>query len=150
MRARALAAALAALLLALACGDGDRGPARIAFGRDACSHCGMAISERRFAVQVRRGRDVARFDDFGCAVLWLERHGAQPDEIWAADSDAAGERVEWLDARRAAFRPRQRTPMAYGFAAVAAARPGDLDFESARRAILEHERERADGRDARR
>jgi nitrous oxide reductase accessory protein NosL len=151
--ARSLALGLALLLFAAACGEADSGPARIAWGRDACSHCGMAISERRYAVQVRRGRDVARFDDFGCAALWLERLGpageAEVSEIWAMDFDAAGDTEKWLDARRAFFRPGQRTPMAYGFAAVAAARDGDVDFEAARRAILEHERERASGRDPR-
>jgi len=139
--ARAIALGLLFALLA-ACGEGTSGPARIAFGRDACDHCGMAISERRYAVQVRRGPKVARFDDFGCAVLWLERHGeADVTEIWAMDAE--GER--WLDARRASWRGGQRTPMAYGFGAVGEAGPGDLDFEAARRAILERERERAGG-----
>jgi nitrous oxide reductase accessory protein NosL len=140
--ARATALALLIVLIA-ACGEGTSGPARIAYGRDACDHCGMAISEPRHAVQVRRGAKVARFDDFGCAVLWLERHGdADVTEIWAMDS----EREQWIDARAAFYRGGQRTPMAYGFAAVSEARPGDLDFEGARRAILERERERASGR----
>lgn len=138
--ARALA--LLVVLLA-ACGERASGPARIAYGRDACDHCGMAISEPRYAVQVRRGPKAARFDDFGCAVLWLERHGeADVTEIWAMDL----EREQWLDARAAFYRGGQRTPMAYGFAAVGEPRPGDLDFEAARRAILERERERAGGR----
>jgi nitrous oxide reductase accessory protein NosL len=140
--ARAVALGLVFALLA-ACGEGASGPARIAFGRDACDHCGMAISERRYAVQVRRGPNVARFDDFGCAVLWLDRHGeADVTEIWAMDSV----REDWIEARTAFYRPNQRTPMAYGFGAVGEAAPGDLDFEAARRAILERERERAGGR----
>jgi hypothetical protein len=100
----------------------------------------MAISEPRFAAQVRRGpRDVARFDDFGCAVRWMEEHGGPgaASEIWVMDAGAGGER--WLDGRRAAYRPGQRTPMAYGFAAVAEAEPGAVDFEAARRAILEQQ-----------
>jgi nitrous oxide reductase accessory protein NosL len=133
----------AALLVALAlagCAEPTSGPARVVWGRHACDHCGMAISEIPFAAQVRTGpRDVARFDDFGCAVLWMEAHGgaAAAVEIWAMDSEGGAER--WLDARRASYRPGQRTPMAYGFAAVGEAAPGTVDFERARLAVLEHE-----------
>jgi hypothetical protein len=135
------------LAAAAACGDGTTGPARVAWGRDACQHCGMAISERRYAVQIRTGSKVVRFDDFGCAVLWLDRHDdSRLDEIWAMDAEGDG----WLDARAASFRPGQRTPMAYGFAAVSEAREGDVSFEAARQIILEHERERARGRNPRR
>jgi hypothetical protein len=66
------------------------------------------------------------------------------------DSSVTGDREPWLDARQAWFRSGQRTPMSYGFAAVAEGGAGDLDFESARRAILERERERASGRPSRR
>ena len=137
--------ALAGLVLATACSEPRSGPVGIVWGRHACDHCAMAISERRFAAQVRRGpRDVARFDDFGCAVLWLEGQGG-PDaatELWVMDE--AG--VEWLDARRASYRSGERTPMAYGFAALGAPTAGSVDFEEARRAILEGERERASRR----
>jgi hypothetical protein len=100
----------------------------------------MAISERRFAAQVRRGpRAVARFDDFGCAVRWLEEHGgpAVAAEIWVMDSEGDAER--WLDGRSAAYRSGQRTPMAYGFTAVGEPAPGTVDFERARLEILEHQ-----------
>jgi hypothetical protein len=101
----------------------------------------MAIGDPRYAAEVRSGpRDVARFDDFGCAVAWLaERGGGEAaTEIWVMDE----ERGEWLDARRAFYRPGRQTPMAWGFGAVAAAGPGALDFEAARRALEEEERER--------
>ncbi len=137
--------ALACVLVLAACTQPERGPVRIVWGRDACEHCGMAISDERFAAQVRRGpREVARFDDFGCAVLWLETQGdpGEAAEIWVMDE----ERREWLDARRAFYRPGQRTPMAYGLGALGAAEPGALAFEAARRSLLEHERERASRR----
>jgi nitrous oxide reductase accessory protein NosL len=135
---RALAAL--AFAAALACAEPTQGPVRVVWGRHACDHCGMAVSERRFAAQVRRGpRDVVRFDDFGCAVRWLEEHGGPEAaaEIWVMDS-AAPEAERWLDARSAAYRPGQRTPMGYGFAAVGAAPPDAVGFEHARLAILEH------------
>jgi len=52
---------------------------RIVWGRHACDHCAMAISEQSFAAEVRTAPgEIARFDDFGCAVTWLEAHGG-PD-----------------------------------------------------------------------
>jgi copper chaperone NosL len=135
-----------ALVLALAgCAPPEQGPVRIAWGRDACQHCGMAIGDERFAAQVRRGpRDVARFDDFGCAMVWLEEHGGADtaSEIWVRDED----RREWIDARRAYYRRGRGTPMGYGLGAAAGAELGAIDFEAARTVVLERERERAAGR----
>jgi hypothetical protein len=140
-RPRSARALLACLLAAAACSEPASGPLRIVWGRDACAHCGMAIGDPRYAAQVRTGPDdVARFDDFGCALAWLDGRGgaAAATEIWVMDE----ERREWLDARRAFFRSGRATPMAYGFAARSAPEPGALDFEAARRALLEQERER--------
>jgi hypothetical protein len=53
------------------------------------------------------------------------------------------ERAEWIDARRAFYRPGQRTPMAYGFAAVQSRTPDSVDFETARRTVLEQSRDRS-------
>jgi nitrous oxide reductase accessory protein NosL len=137
-----LGLALVALLLAAACSEPTSGPVRVVWGRHACDHCGMLISEPRFAAQVRLGpREVARFDDFGCAALWLDAHGgaAAAREFWAMDAEGD----EWLDARRAFYRAGQRTPMAYGLAALREREPGALDFEGALGALRERERERA-------
>jgi hypothetical protein len=135
---------LALVLLALAACDPGTGPARVAFGRDACEQCGMAIGDRRFAAQIRHAGRVHRFDDFGCALLWLESAtGGDPagTEIWVMDQD----REQWIDARSASYRPGQRTPMAHGFGAVAAPQEGTLDFRAVQQQIRERERERAGG-----
>jgi copper chaperone NosL len=143
VRARAVrAAAFAVLMLAGACSEPDTGPVRIVWGRNACDHCGMTINEQAFAAEVRVGpREVMRFDDFGCAVAWLESKGGPgaATEFWVMDQD----RAEWIDAKRAFYRPGQRTPMAYGFAAVQSRTPGSVDFETARRTILEQSRDRS-------
>jgi len=141
-RARARWLALAGVWVATACSQPTSGPLPIAWGRDACAHCSMAISDPRFAAEVRLGpHELARFDDFGCAVVWLaEQARAGPEvEIWVMDQD----REEWLDARAALYRPEQRTPMAWGLGAVAASEPGAVDFEAARRILLLRARERA-------
>ncbi len=143
MNARVAGAAwLAVLVLASACSEPSTGPVRIVWGRDACDHCGMSISEQSFAAEVRVGpREVMRFDDFGCALAWLESKGgpAAASEFWVMNSDGG----DWLDARTAFYRPGQRTPMAYGFAAVSIPTLDSVDFETARHALLERTRDRS-------
>jgi hypothetical protein len=132
-----LALALGALLLS--CGDPAQGPAKVAWGRTACEHCQMVISDRRFAAQIRLGARVHRFDDPGCAIDWLDRQpggAAEATELWVMDQ----EKAEWIDARTAFYRPGQRTPMAYGFGALAKPEDGALDFDAFRRRIRERER----------
>ena len=142
MKTRTACVALVLLVVASACSEPDHGPVRIVWGRHACDHCGMAINEEAFAAEVRVGpRDVMRFDDFGCAVAWLESKGgpSAATEFWVMDAS----RSEWIDARQAFYRPGQRTPMAYGFAASQSQTPDSVDFETARRAILERSRDRS-------
>ena len=142
MRACAARVAIALLVLASACSEPDHGPVRIVWGRHACDHCGMAINEEAFAAEVRVGpRDVMRFDDFGCAVAWLESKGgpSAATEFWVMDAS----RSEWIDARQAFYRPGQRSPMGYGFAASQSQTPDGVDFETARRTILERSRDRS-------
>lgn len=141
-RAQACCCALVWILLAAACSKPTSGPLPIAWGREPCAHCSMAIGDARFAAEVRLGpQELLPFDDFGCAVVWLEEHAdsAEALEIWVMDQD----REEWLDARTAFYRPGQRTPMAWGFGGTAAREPGALDFETARREVLARARERA-------
>jgi nitrous oxide reductase accessory protein NosL len=142
-RRRALPAWLALVLLLAACGDPGEGPARIAWDRDACEHCGMVITDRRFAAQVRIGRTPHRFDDVGCAVEWLgERSkGTPPTEFWVADQESGA----WLDARTASFRGGQQTPMGYGFGASGQAGDGSLDLAALEAAVREHRARRRDG-----
>jgi nitrous oxide reductase accessory protein NosL len=130
------------LLLAAACSQPTSGPLSIAWGREPCAHCSMAIGEARFAAELRLGpRELLRFDDFGCAIVWLAEHSdsGEPLEIWVMDQD----REEWLDARTAFYRPQQRTPMAWGFGAVSTRETGAVDFEAAKRSVLAGAKERA-------
>lgn len=142
MRNAMQTALLLLFALAAACSEPTSGPARVVWSRHACDHCGMAISEPRFAAQARLGpHEVLRFDDFGCLVEWLAAQTSEGDvaELWVMDMDGEA----WLDARRAFYRPGQRTPMAHGFGAIARAEPGALDFEAASAAILAKKKERA-------
>jgi len=86
--------------------------------RDMCERCKMAISERKYAVQIidpKTGRNY-KFDDIGCAVLWMDEEQIPWREkaiIWITDAKTG----KWIDARKAKFVEGSITPMAFGFSA---------------------------------
>jgi hypothetical protein len=139
------AAALLALLFLAACsGDPGTGPVEVTWDRDPCTRCGMVLSDRGHAAQVRilgaAGRDaVELFDDLGCAVVWLDDQELADDaiELWVADHRAGG----WLNAFSAHYVLGNPTPMQYGVSAQASAGAGTIDFEAAREHIRRVERE---------
>lgn len=139
--------AIALVLLGLlGCGgEPASGPGPVAWDRDTCDHCQMVISSRAFATQVR-GADghLHRFDDPGCAVLWMRGQEAEgaPREVWVH----ALEGEEWLDAREARFVEVDQTPMGYGYGARGGSSDLGIDFARLREVIekLEDERRRPD------
>lgn len=115
------------------------GPAEIKWDRDVCARCSMVISERTYAAQIRDPmKKVHKFDDFGCAVFWKEHQtfSDAESEFWVVDSRTEPAASKWLDARQAAFVGGKHTPMAYGFAAVAAGTDAAVPFAEARKAVL--------------
>lgn len=119
----------------------DSGPVEIKWDRDVCAHCGMAISDRRFAAQVRGGprRTAYKFDDIGCAIVWLAKQpwgSESATEIWVAAHDNG----RWLDARAASYHAGRTSPMGYNHAALDPGAAGGIDFTQARAAILDFER----------
>ena len=140
MRAAARIGLLLAGLLAACGGEPTAGPVDPVWDRDGCERCRMTIGDRQFAAQVRMDHDggVRHFDDLGCALLWLGDEtaaGRAARESWVRDRGAD----RWLDATTARFAAGHRSPMAYGFAAVA---DGDHDLEAVRRAVQAREDER--------
>ena len=141
---------LLGLLVLLGFSGCDRKPtgavAQMHWDRDMCERCKMAISERKFAAQVinpRTGK-VYKFDDLGCAVLWLDEEKIPWREkavIWITDAKTG----EWIDARKALYVDGAITPMAYGLAAYSrktlpqGAHP--VDFQKAVQKIREVEAE---------
>ncbi len=86
--------------------------------RDMCERCKMAISERKYAVQVidPKTHKAYKFDDIGCAVLWFdEEHIPWKDQAKIYITDA--KTGKWIDARKAIYTDDSITPMAFGFAA---------------------------------
>jgi len=96
--------------------------AKMHWDRDMCERCKMAISERKFAVQVidPHSGKVYKFDDIGCAVLWMDEMGfpwKNQAIIWITDAKTGA----WIDAREARYTEGAITPMAYGFSAYSEA-----------------------------
>jgi hypothetical protein len=128
------------VLLTGCSGGPATGPVEVHWDRDACERCRMVLSDRYHSAQVREplaeGRSrVHRFDDIGCAILWLEDKPWRDDpaaEFWVTDY-ASG---EWIDGRTATYLEGQVTPMEFGLGARPDPVPGGLTLEQARLHVL--------------
>jgi copper chaperone NosL len=100
------------MMLLLACTPAPEQPVDPVWGKQACEHCMMLVSDPRPAAQiVLVGGARKFFDDVGCMVEWLERSGQVPMHMWVRAYDGKG----WADARTAHYSDGHRTPMDYGF-----------------------------------
>ena len=123
--------------------DPGTGPVDVKWDRTTCERCRMVLSDHKHAAQVRMpsqdGRSkVFAFDDFGCAIVWLEDKPWRDDprtEIWVDDWRTGA----WIDARRASYVLGQVTPMEYGLGAQSDSHPEGLSFSRARERVLELE-----------
>ena len=108
-------------MLAVACGARSATPPEIVVDRTACHHCGMLISDRRYAAAVRTAESDRVFDDIGCLINALK--GRAPDDatFWFNDATSA----DWITGTpvfvaSAAFRtPMSGGVLAYGDRAAA-------------------------------
>jgi len=117
--------------------------------RDMCERCKMAISDRKFAVQIidPKSGKVYKFDDIGCAVLWMDETNIPWKNqaiLWITDAKTGA----WIDARKAKYVEGAITPMAYGIAAYSeeTVPPGKkvLDFKAAVNRIREIEKKNSE------
>lgn len=133
MSAALRAGPLLALLLLAGCeSSGSDGPAEIKWDRDVCKTCGMVISERHFAAQVRGGprSAVSKFDDVGCAMRWLEEQpwaNEPATKVWVAHQDDG----HWMDGKTAHYVAGKTSPMGFNFGAVESTAGGN-DFAAQR------------------
>ena len=122
----------------------DTGPVKVHLDRDICTRCRMVLSDPRFVAEVRwfpegKRSKIAKFDDIGCATLWLQEQPFRDDprvEIWVADYRT----YRWIDARKAHYVKLNNSPMEYGLGAQSDPAPDALDFEQAKAQIREIER----------
>ena len=94
-RAIEIFAALGAVFVLVGCSGGpETGPGQVRWDKVSCERCLMAVSDRHFSAQIRGGPAERKsrlyfFDDFGCAVLWLEEQpwrNESRNEIWVTDA----------------------------------------------------------------
>ncbi len=91
------------LIVALltACQQSRIEPVDIADG-DMCSHCRMAISERRFAVEFwNKDSVLLKFDDAGCMLNYIRKQNLRADVLAAFVIDYEARR--WLKAETAFY-----------------------------------------------
>lgn len=128
------------IVIASCTGDPGTGPVDVKWDRDTCERCRMVLSDRLHSAQVRGGpagekAKVYKFDDIGCAVIWLEDKAWKDDpgtEIWVTEHQSG----EWLNARKAFYMKGELTPMEYGLGAQLESAPGALNFAQAKEHIF--------------
>ena len=134
-----------AFLLAACSQEQETGPGEVRWDRETCVRCNMSLGDRKFSAQIRGApagekSKLYKFDDIGCAVIWLEKHPWKDDartEIWVTDYRNG----EWIDARKASYVKGKISPMNYGLGAQAEATEGALDFTQATAHIMKGEKE---------
>jgi len=145
MIVRAWSLLLLTLLLLLSCSkESDTGPGEVRWDREICARCAMAISDQKFSAQIRGGRPDRKighykFDDLGCAVIWLDKQSWKEDartEIWVNDHRSG----QWVNAQTAWYVQVNHTPMDYGLGAQSDYQEGALDFTQAREHIYKEEK----------
>ena len=106
----------AALLTVSCAGSGRSGPIAIELGRDACSHCRMAIISRSTAAEILApGEEPRLFDDLGCLGAFVASSPAGPDAVVFVADHRTG---TWIEARHAVFtKTSLQTPMGSGLVA---------------------------------
>jgi len=121
----------------------ETGPVEVRWDKESCARCVMAVSDRYFSAQIRGGPAdsrtiVYKFDDIGCAVIWLDQQSWKDEtrtEIWVNDHRNG----DWIDARQASYVTGMVTPMAYGLGAQSDMIEGGLDFTAASKHIYQVE-----------
>ncbi len=127
---------LASLFVISACSlEEETGPVEVRWDKESCTRCAMAVSDFYFSAQIRGGpadsrTKVYKFDDIGCAVIWLDQQSWKDDartEVWVNDHRNG----EWIDARKASYVTGLVSPMAYGLGAQSDPATDGLDYTAA-------------------
>jgi len=125
--------------------DEVTGPGEVRWDRETCTRCNMAVGDRAYAAQVRGASPgeksrLYKFDDIGCAVIWLDKQAWKDDAhtaIWVADHRNGA----WIDARKAFYVTGKISPMNYGLGAQAEIAEGAFDYSQAIKHIMTAETE---------
>lgn len=117
------------------------GPEPVAWNRQSCAHCRMAVGEPAHAAQlITTAGDVLFFDDPGCLLRYVDEHHPAVHRIWFHH---AGE-DRWLAADDTGFVTGATTPMGFGLAATERTTPGAIGLDQARQVVAGAGSARAD------
>ncbi len=115
----------------------DTGAKEVRWDRDTCDRCRMVLSSPYYAAQIsylpkgKKRTKFAKFDDIGCAIIWLEDKEFKDDantKIWVANHKDKS----WLDAKIATFVHTKTSPMEYGLGAQFESSEKGLNYEQAK------------------
>ena len=82
------------------------------WGKQACAHCAMLVSEKPPAAQLITSDGKRKFfDDLGCMVAFEEREHPQVTARWVRDPSGEG----WTEPATIHFSGGHKTPMDFGF-----------------------------------
>jgi copper chaperone NosL len=104
-------------------------PPVVHYGRDECAHCGMIVSDERFAAALRVNADGAPkdliFDDIGDMLDYQREKGASIEVLRRYVHDYTTK--EWTDAATAAFVKSEEvhSPMGSGIVAASGRKGGE-------------------------
>ncbi|MFT3712046.1 MAG: hypothetical protein QM817_30760 [Archangium sp.] len=102
---------VAVVLLATACARGPAAPQEPWWGKQACAHCSMLVSEKAPSAQLLLENGQRKFfDDVGCLISWEDREHPQVVARWVRDPRGEG----WVDPAQTRFAA-GKTPMDFGF-----------------------------------
>lgn len=93
-----------------------------------CPQCNMFLVGKDFTAQIITSDNKTHFfDDPGCAVLWIEEHKVNLNDIvfWVYTLDTK----KWIHVQDAYFSISDITPMRYGFGAYEHKKDGFIDYE---------------------
>ncbi|WP_051904392.1 nitrous oxide reductase accessory protein NosL [Hippea jasoniae] len=116
-------------------------PIPINFGKDKCQRCFMKIKSPRYSAEIGNPQNgkIYKFDDIGCAVMWLYQDCKFPwknkAKIWVTDAKTG----KWLNAKTACWIDGEITPMHFGLGAY---KKGEINkkcltWQEAKKLLLE-------------
>src|SRR5665213_2957577 len=90
------------------------GPLEPAWDRQACTQCGMLLSDHRFACQLRTPQGETLFFDDPWCLLTYEKTHTKSEAVYFHDFNGS----DWLSSTRVAFMEVPGSPMGYRLACV--------------------------------
>lgn len=118
------------MVCAVACTQGEDVAKEPVWGKQACGHCAMLLSEQDHGAQATTTTDERLyFDDLGCLIAWDDANPKLARHKWVHTSDSHA----WLPIEQAGFAPAAHTPMDFGF--VALAKPSAVTWQQVTEAV---------------